>query len=725
MSASITERILFNNTLYTDKYLKDTINLTKSITIANSKEADLYNQYINNTYPQHSIDLTNKTTWRYYLHLAGQYHSVDTPITLNSIDNGDSITLNRQTLTLHRITHRELLKFDLLYKELVDHYPEQELYIRSVIATSTPLPISQIVTLEDYSIVAYNDLLVEENEDDIIPHLQHRLNNYKNTKLIPYYTLSDSLFLASQYHVLYTFLFTSLLSLRLKNAKTLRAHSYHVLNYLASQHYLDIPYQYLTKEQSLYLYRNLLYLNNHSGQEETFRTLIDKLYTARNISVINYSYSQSNTLDDNNYMEYRFKQKLLNNANLVYSYQDYTLEDIKAKEYTLAPSNPKELNYNLDKFDHSFKNSLYNELLTKDLEIIVIDNTDTVPYKLTPTIVDYWAYLLKTNQVRYLVTVLDPVSNKELRLSTKDLFKLYTLVLYKANGRELNYFPAYSINRVFKPNPLSMKELLQFFYDKSFYHKALIDKLLHAIPSYSTVITSFQFQQFVSTIYKLNIGIWLMLSNLSDKNDYAQLSKVVDNLVTSDVYEFNDETPSDFLNRIGLNNLYKYTDQSLKDLTFSILNNLYDNQLEFLNKYKYIQMSLTDVFNKFNSYTVQIVSNYIFQSPYLVGPRDLRATVYEDNETKNYFMVSYIPTVDMSYLTRNLNKVHFTPSILHKHIASGNSYLDISLNSTGGASNNTTIPILITKLRVNSVDSSEWVYAQPVNDDLLFLALNT
>jgi len=136
MSISITERILSSNKFYTDKYLKDTLNLTKSILITNSKEATLYNEYIENNYTQHSIDYTDKTTWRYYKHLSAQYHSLDTPITLISIDNGETIILSPESLLLHRITHTELLKYDLFYKETVDRYPEQELYIRSTISTS-------------------------------------------------------------------------------------------------------------------------------------------------------------------------------------------------------------------------------------------------------------------------------------------------------------------------------------------------------------------------------------------------------------------------------------------------------------------------------------------------------------------------------------------------------------------------------------------------------------
>lgn len=71
---------------------------------------------------------------------------------------------------------------------------------------------------------------------------------------------------------------------------------------------------------------------------------------------------------------------------------------------------------------------MFSSLLTKDLETIIVDNTDTVRHKLIPTIIDYWAYLLKTNKINYLVTVVDPITNTELKLTTKDLFKLFVIV---------------------------------------------------------------------------------------------------------------------------------------------------------------------------------------------------------------------------------------------------------------------------------------------------------
>lgn len=724
MATSITEKILSSNKFYTDRYLKDSINLTKSISFVNKDEAQLYNEYITQKYSSFQIDYANKSTWRYYLHLTAQYHPVDTPITLVSLDNGETITLSQTTINLHRTTRAELLKFDLVYKELVDRFPEQELLIKAIIATSTKKTIADVIASENYEIVSYNASLVEANEDDLIATLQERIDNYKVTKLIGYYALSDNLFLASQYHIFYTFLLQSLIAIRLANAKTLKAHSYHILNYLSSHHYLDIQYEYLTPKQALFLYRNLLYIDNHVGQENIFRLLIDRLFTERNMSVVSYEYTQGNTTDADNQIQYTFKQNLLNSTNLVYSYQNFTLEDIKTKEYPLSPGNANELTYHLQTSDQAFKNSLFSTLMTKDLETIVVDNTDSVPYKLVPTLIDYWAYLLKTDQINFLVTVLDPLTNQEIRLTTADLFKLFTLTLFKQNGQTLTHFPTYTIQRVYKPTLPTKSELFQTFYKKHHYHEVMVDEILAAVPPYSRTITSYQFQQYISSVYQLNIGIWLYLSNLSDKHNDAQFTNLVANLHTTDTYSFDNETPTAFLDRIGLESLFQYTDTNLESLSFSILNNLYDKKLAYLNRYKYIQQALIEVFKKFNSYTVQLIDKYTAISPLLAGPHDPRFGVREDIFVKS-FRTNVDNTKVEAYLkTKESLEVFFHPSVDETHCNTSrvpfaiDSFNEIQarLHSHVSLSFKSSLLNGVIDLSPTPVESSE---------NLVFLALNT
>lgn len=721
---NIAESILGNNNFLTNNYFKDIINLAKSIVIKNNKEAILANDFIKLAYPNYTINETDKRTWRYYKHLNGEYHELDVPINIISLDNGNTILLNKTNINNHLKTKKELLNFGLYYKQVVSKYREQELFIRSCITDNIYSNIEDIIALEDFSITSYNKQLIEPQEHDLIETLANRIVNYKNIWLIPYYSISDNLFLASQYAILYQFIVKSILGIRLKNVKTMMAHSYHIKNYLASHHYLDKYYNYLNTKQIFYLYRNLLYLDNHSGSNLTFNSLVDKLLSERNISIVTYDKNQKNKINEDHYIDYKFNQRLLNNRNLVYSYNDFNLNDIKDKEYNLNPNNPKELDYNLDSIDFKLKNTLFNTILTKDLESIILDNTDTVEYKLVPIIIDYWAYLLKTNNVNFLVNIVDPASNTEFNLNTKDLFKLFIITIFKINNITLTSFPNYTIKRVFRPILPSNNELLSSCYRKYYWFRTLLDEIKTYIPLYSNISTSYQFQSYVEYIYKLEMGLWLLLTNFDDKDVNGQFELMIDKLHYGDTYSFNDETVDNFLTRIGLTDLFYYDNKALDTLMYTILNNLYDNKLNFLNLYKYIQKALIEIFKNFNSYTVQFINDYYSSSPIIAGLKDTREVITESIVVRLYYYDQYIFNIEMKY---NIKDKLGIP-IKTEYISSYSYKSNLTIDLTGGANVDTSIKNIVNVLFNNKIvidlGNPNWVVSQSSEEDLLFLASN-
>lgn len=724
MAVSVIEKVLSGNTIYTDKYIRDTLRLTKSILLKNSNEAKYYNEYVALNYPQFPIDVRYRNTWRYYKHLTREYHEVDRPIEIVSKDNGLTIVLNKDNIETHRNTRRELLKFDLYYKEVVDRYPEQELLIKALIATSPSIHIDAVIELEDYSIVAYNASYIEDNEDDIILTLQHCIVNYKVNKLIPYYSLQDSLFLASQYHVLYYYITTTILGIRLKNAKTMKAHSYHVLNYFSSHHYLDIQYNYLTHKQIMFLYRNLLYLNNHSGRDDVFKLLIHKLFTERNITAVTYEYRQSNETTEDGLMKYRFRQKPLNDSNLLYSQSDFELEAIRAKEEPLAIGNIKEYLYHEPEIDFKLRNSLYSSELTKDLEIAIIDNTDNVRNKLIPTIVDYWGYLLLVNRMNYIATIVDPVNNSEHTLNTRDLFKLFTIALHVKNRIRLDIFPTYTVQRVYKPSLPSRNELLSYFLRNKYEDRATVDEILTAIPSYSYYVTSYQFEQFITKIYNLNLGLWLMNCNLHELNDNVQYENLIENLHQTLLLDLNDEPIDEFLTRVGFSNITTYSEETIDSIIFAVLNNVFDGKLEFIAKLKNTQRALIEVFQKFNSYTVQLVDKYLNADPVLAGLKFPCVTVSGDEVKLNQYVDIYNPYISMYYEIDLDTDVEYGVDVRHHHSTYDYNLIDFSTRNTVSIGTNNIQHITFRSFGMNEFNITVTPNITQSQEDLEFLMQN-
>lgn len=676
----IVEEVLGDNTFYTQNYYIDTINLAKSIIVKNEYEARLYNDLLETIYPGYVVNKSDKTTWRYYKHLNGEYHEKDTAIELTSIDNGSTFILTKENIRIHKKTRKELLKFGLAYDELVSKYKTQELLIKSIITDSIFSSIDEIIQAEDYTITAYNSALIEPQETTLIYELQDRLYNYKNIWLIPYYSLSDSLFLASQYTILYHFILKSILGIRLKNVKTIRAHSYHINNYFASHHGLDIHYNYLTDEQRYYLYRNLLYLDNHSGLSHVFKELIDVLLTKRNISLVSYLFKQKRLVDDNDYMQYAFKQKLLNDKNFIYDTKDFTLDEIKDKETPLAINNEKEYQYHQERIDFKFKNSLFNILMTKDLESVVVDVTDSIKYKFIPLMVDFWAYLLKTNRINFLVDIISPENNKEYRLNTKDLFKLYILALFKYANIELEEFPPYLIKKAVKePNEIDKEALLSLCYRTNVYYKYELEAIINALPIYRNIITSYDFYVDMKNLYLFELGLWILLSNYDEVSTNGQFEKMTYYLHKSEYYEFNDESVTEFLDRINMPNFFSLSNDVLEDLMFNILNKVFDDRLDFLTIYEYIQKSMIDILRSFTSYTVQFIKDYYLESPLLVSIKDRRVDITKDTHGSSYKYNNYLLNVETGLGESSYIDTEFLESYKANYKYHGKSSLDLSV----------------------------------------------
>lgn len=721
MSSSITERILGNNNIYTDKYYKDTILLTKSIVVVSSVEAKLYNDLLTEQLGA-TVNLADKTTWRYYLHLTGNYHPIDRPVVLVSIDSGTEITLDKVTVEVHRATRDSLLRFDHHYKELIDKYPDQELLIKSILNKSKRKTVEEVIDLEDYTIVSYNSDLVEEHETNLVPQLQIKIDNYKVTKMLPYYATMESYFMASMYDIFYKFILTTLIAIRLGNAKTQMAHSYHILNYLASHHGLDRYYNYLTKKQTLFLYRNLLYLNNHSGRNHIFKLLIQKLFTDKRVSIVNYRQKQKNSTTTDGKMEYRFNQVLLNDDNLVYDPSDFSLSELKDREVDLIEGNVKEYRFNEELIDFRNRNGLFSQLITKDLEINLVDNSNDVKHKLLETIIDYWAHMLAMGKHNVVSSIVDPVTNNEYNLFSGDMFKLFTIILHKANNVTLDHFPDFASYRVYKSPLPSLEELQSKMYNPAYTIRKISEKVRAAVPEYPMISTPYSYNLFITKVYNLNLGLWIYTSSQGDKDINAQLDQLVENLHERSVYSFNNETPEAFLLRIGFSNVLGYNEKVLIELIANIINAISYNKIGELNRNKFVQEALVQVFKQFNSYTTQIIDKYSSSEAILANLKSPLYTVDVDKQSYQYYLHSKgdfvdLVTVKLDNISVNLKEVFSSDLRL-------NTEIQLDLSETTDHNHGIDVSIRLEFLTPGIVDAVEdqVVESLPDQETLLFLS---
>ena len=270
----------------------------------------------------------------------------------------------------------------------------------------------------------------------------------------------------------------------------------------------------------------------------------------------------------------------------------------------------------------------------------------------------------------------------------------------------------------------STTELLSSTYSTKYYYKNLVNQIKDSIPAYTNLQTSYMFYIYLDSIYKLNIGLWLLLTNMSDKNDNGQFERIIDELHTTYKYTFDNESIDTFLNRIGIEDLFSFDNTMLDTLNFSILNLLFDNNLDRVYYNKYLNKALTEVFGKFNSYTTQFLNNDLFNVPILASPKSTRYTLNLNDHTVLY----YIFNVDV------INDVYYNTSISEtiKH----NTGAEYSQQNTSIIKIEDIFKLDITEKKVASVVinlnyriinslAESWVQTPSSTEELEFLAFNT
>lgn len=635
MSVSIIERILGFPDPYTTNYIDDTLLLIRSMTMKSSDEAILYNNYVEERYRGKVLPYAPET-WRYHLHLSGMYHPVDKPMIVRSRDNRENIVLTKETMFYHAETKIELNKFGEFYDEVVEQYPEQVLLLKTLMSYS-PIPdVEDVVKMKDWTIVCYNSEFVEPNEIDVIDRLQQRVYNHAHKGMIMHYMQSDELFLPVMLCRLYVFMFSNILSLRTTNVKTSRVHSYYMLLYFASHHGIDMAYEYMDNYQRMKLYRNVKFYDVNAGRNDNMETLIDLLMTRKRITIVNYEFKQSNMIRDNLLTDYAYYQKLLNKENFVYEKAPFDVDALANKEIGILPKNEKEYEFNKDDIDFTMTQSLTTEISTKDLEINLIDDSNNVPYKLLDVTIDYWAASVQLGYNNSLIHFTDNVSGVGLELSASDGFKLLSIATLIAMDSRPEYIPDYYCWSILKETSPSEKEFYGKIADP--YPSLLKDLEFFrvAYPKFTYMDTTRTFRSFIDRVYRFELGCWIYTGSTHDLKAKVNVDDALANIHCRVIRKQDDEKILDFLNRVGLPELYDYTPEQAQDVITTLIKFASEDIMAFFENNRLTQEAMTYVFNKFISYSTQVLSEYTSNDRIMIEGGFNRATIEHREIEKEY-----------------------------------------------------------------------------------------
>lgn len=279
---------MLNN--YYDIYLKDTLRLAETIAIKFEDAAIAVNAGVLATYGPLSVDQDDPQSWKYYQNISGAYHVTDTEMTVTSADDLSTIVFSKETLKTH-VTTKAVYQYGTRpYVDLVNRYPTQETLILGILyAPENYSFLDDLIDSECGTILYYPSNLVEKGETDFIFNLQKWIYSFMERWVIRRYGVIDNLYTAGYIAQLFMSLVPAMLNIRLSACKTNKAHSFHIRQYLASHGMLDKYLDVMTREQALFFYRNILYIQKNSGKKDTLAWLVENLMTKRNLPLFDYT----------------------------------------------------------------------------------------------------------------------------------------------------------------------------------------------------------------------------------------------------------------------------------------------------------------------------------------------------------------------------------------------------------------------------------------------------
>ena len=390
-----------SQTLY-QLYQSDVFTLAQTTLINHVAAANAIN--VNLATVGQAVDTTDPTTWKYYMNMAGLYHPTDIAniqlkygtehMQIQVAGNTGPVTVDF-TLDLFNgqnadvSTASEYSYGSGFYNALVAKYPEYEALIVGILNPvpldiSTSAPDGQVLYCGGY-VLSWTDStqtemawlpttangnmglgLVQPNETNLIQKLQRWVTGYLTRWDNSSYMMVDDLYLPAMLGVMYFNLPMAIMNIRLENCKTPYAHSYHVKEYLESYGKLSKYVDYMSMQQTLWLYRNVAYINANTGKQETFNALVTNLLTPSNVPLAGYDLCHNlSQMPTQIYPTASMNRYPINFIQVGSGSDTRTVEYLLGEEIGLARENDVDIADAAVAIEESSVYSLYNRVPTK------------------------------------------------------------------------------------------------------------------------------------------------------------------------------------------------------------------------------------------------------------------------------------------------------------------------------------------------------------------------
>lgn len=656
-------------------YQSKAIVVTKTMVIKFHKIAEAINADVRDQ--GYEVDETNPATWKYYMNMFGEYHESDRARLL-MLSNGkfDSIRIkvagetqpievdfNKANISGANgdVAIANEYRFNTFYfNELVATYPEFEDIILGILnPISTDISINAregeilycggyVKTLmgtgnyhyvrQDYGIITDN-YLIEPNEENLIYKLQTHIDSFLERWWNAGYNVSSDLFLTSFIGLVYLSIPQILGNIRLENAKTPFAHSFHIREHLESWGGLGWVTEYLSKGVLLWLYRNMVWLNANRGKAKVLDDIITNVLTPTNIPIT--GFRMRHDVEDMNedvlVADPFLEQYKLNFARNSQPIRNEIIDIIKA-EVSLATDNYYDQEGQSAQVGDRSKYSMYDNMNTKILESTVIDESNKVPVTLEDIALNLWCYTASSGDYRGTVIFTNPVDNERIQLTPLNAYILSFYCLNKGwANHEFEEIPT-MYARLIHRHPLTTPGPNHPVKPK------LADVTKGVIKPF---ITDGQMEDVIGKYvptFKHNstnsFGREVELAHAESLRKYASYARIEDaqgrgfgEWIAHKCYWYDIECPlsktptkyKDWLVVQGLD-LEGYTRQEYIDLGLKIVEAAVGVNIDRSDELRNRQSSVLAILKHFASYTVQLIQNTVASDSYWLDWKHTRLT---------------------------------------------------------------------------------------------------
>lgn len=454
--------------------------IVKHEEIASSMNEELYNRgYI--------VD-SNPYNWRYYLNLSGEYHDADKDelyelygteymmVKLPS-DNGPiEVALTKDLLhgsNADKSLTNEYQIGSKFYSELVSRYPNFETLIIGILN-----PIDREVSLSatngeilfiagrykkisgdrrwfDTTWYSINEVLIEPQEDNLIFELQKYIDKFLRHWNNPDYVTGNDLYAVTMLGILYCNIPIAILNIRLGNCKTVKAHTFHIREYLESHGQIGRYVDFMPIGSALWLYRNASYLEANAGKQLTFNSIMDNMLTPNEIPMSAYSvrHELSNLSDDKLLPTGMLYKEVLNFEVVGASDDDRTVRDILDDQAGLARDNHLDVDDKTDKIQDTINWGGDDRINTKVLESEMLELGEPYPFTLDQFLFNVWGYTALRGYYTGTAYATNPLTGDRLSFNAKNAYIMAQYCMNKAiAGITLDRIPTPTLYHIPKTN---------------------------------------------------------------------------------------------------------------------------------------------------------------------------------------------------------------------------------------------------------------------------------